>query len=58
MTNKELVKAEEILRENHINASPIAFWEMEEYYKISYMTYAGNCFIKTFNKQNKICIWR
>lgn len=50
MTDKELSKAEEILRENHINASPIAFWEMEEYYKISYMTYAGNCFIKTFNK--------
>lgn len=50
MTDKELSKAEEILRENHINASPIAFWEMDRCYKISYMTYVGNCFIKTFNK--------
>lgn len=50
MTDRELSKAEEILRKNHINASPIAFWEMEKYYKITYMTYNGNCYAKTFNK--------
>lgn len=32
MTNKELIKAKEILRENHINANPIKFWERKYYY--------------------------
>ena len=27
MTNKELIKAKEILRNNNINAHPIEFWE-------------------------------
>ena len=50
MTDRELSKAQEILRKNHINTSPMVFWETEECYKIAYMTYAGNCYVKTFNK--------
>ena len=50
MTDKELIKAKEILRENHINAHPIDFWERKYYYKVAYMTYIGECYIKEFSK--------
>lgn len=50
MTDKELIKAKEILRENHINAHPIEFWERKNYYKVAYMTYTGECYIKGFSK--------
>ena len=50
MTNKELVKAREILRKNNINAHPIEFWETKYYCKVAYMTYAGKCYIKGFIK--------
>lgn len=50
MTNKELIKAKGILKENHINAHPIEFWERKDYYKVAYMTYAGECYIKGFSK--------
>lgn len=50
MTDKELIKAKEILKENHINARPIEFWEGKDYYKVAYTTYAGNFYIKEFGK--------
>lgn len=50
MTDKELIKAKEILKENHINACPIEFWEGKDYYKVAYTTYAGNFYIKEFTK--------
>lgn len=50
MTDKELIKAKEILKENHINASPIEFWEGKDYCKVAYTTYAGNFYIKEFGK--------
>lgn len=50
MTDKELIKAKEILKENHINAHPIEFWDGKGYYKIAYTTYAGNFYIKEFAK--------
>lgn len=50
MTDKELIKAKEILKENHINARPIEFWEGKDYYKVAYTTYAGNFYIKGFGK--------
>ena len=53
MTDKELIKAKEILKENHINARPIEFWEGKDYYKVAYTTYAGNFYIKEFGKQMK-----
>ena len=40
----------EILKENHINARPIEFWEGKDYYKVAYTTYAGNFYIKEFGK--------
>ena len=50
MTDKELIKAKAILRENHINAYPVEFWERKDYYKVAYITYAGECYIKGFSK--------
>ncbi len=50
MTDKELIKAKEILKENHINARPIEFWEGKDYCKVAYTTYAGNFYIKEFGK--------
>lgn len=50
MTDKELIKANEILKENHINARPIEFWEGKDYYKVAYTTYSGNFYIKEFGK--------
>ena len=50
MTNRELNIAKNVLRENHINGSPCAFWETEKYYDIAYMIYNGSTFIKRFLK--------
>lgn len=50
MIKKELIKAKEILRENHISAHPIEFWESKYYYEITCMTYTGKCCIKGFIK--------
>ena len=50
MTDKELIKAKEILKENHINARPIEFREGKDYYKAAYIPYAGNFYIKGFGK--------
>lgn len=50
MTDEELIKAKEILKENHINACPIEFWEGKDYYKVAYTTYAGNFYIEEFGK--------
>ena len=50
MTDKELIKAKGILKENHISAHPIEFWEGKDYYKVAYMTYTGECYTKGFNK--------
>ena len=53
MSNKELAMGERVLKENHINASPTAFWEDEKYYDIAYMVYDGSTFRKRFLKYKR-----
>lgn len=50
MTSRELNIAENVLRKNHINASPCAFWETKRYYDIAYMVCDGSTFRKRFLK--------
>ena len=50
MTDRELILADKILKKNHINASPTAFWDNEKYYDIAYMTPDGSTFRKIFLK--------
>ncbi len=50
MTDRELKKAENILKEHRIKGSPMSFSEDAKNYRISYMVYSGETYIKTFPK--------
>ena len=56
MTDGELKKAKNILKEHRINGSPISFSEDAKSYRISYMVYSGETYVKTFPKTTPLDI--
>lgn len=56
MTDRELKKAESILKEHRINGSPMSFSEDAKSYRIGYMVYSGETYVKTFPKTTPLDI--
>ena len=56
MTNKELNKAERILKEHRISGSPMSFSEDAKSYRIGYMVYSGETYVKIFLKTTPLDI--
>ena len=56
MTDRELAVAERVLKEHRISGSPMSFSEDTKSYRIGYMVYNGDTYIKTFNKTTPLDI--